>query len=111
VINYEGRRFQKLVTDPSEVAPSAVYRQDGDLVWAEIGGGEVRRGSLAGTCTDDGTIEFAYTMVLVGGEVISGRSVNTPEFLPDGRIRLNEVWERYGHHADTGTSSIVEVAE
>jgi hypothetical protein len=110
VINYEGRMFQKLVTEFDEAAPTAVYRQDGDLVWAEIGGGDVRRGSLAGTCDEDGTIEFAYTMVLAGGEVISGRSVNTPEFLPDGRIKLNEVWERYGRHAETGVSAIVEVA-
>jgi len=47
--------------------------------------------------------------VLATGEVISGRSVNTPEILPDGRIQLNEVWERYGEHAERGISAIVEV--
>jgi hypothetical protein len=37
--------------------------------------------------------------------------VSIPEILPDGRIKLNERWERYGRHADQGTSTIVEVVE
>jgi hypothetical protein len=45
------------------------------------------------------------------GAVISGRSISTPELLPDGRIQLNERWERYGQHAEQGTSSIVEVVD
>jgi hypothetical protein len=49
-------------------------------------------------------------MVLTDGRVVSGHSVNTPEFLPDGRIRLNERWERFGANAASGTSSIEEVA-
>lgn len=32
-----------------------------------------------------------------------------PEFLDDGRIRLNERWERYGAHADSGISALEEV--
>jgi hypothetical protein len=80
-------------------------------VWAEFQGGEVRRGSLTGLCAEDGTLDFAYTMVLGTGAVISGRNVSIPEILPDGRIKLNERWERYGRHADQGTSTIVEVVE
>jgi len=107
MINYDGRRFRAVTAEPQ--ASSAVYRQDGDLVWAEFGGGHIRRGSLTGTCAPDGVVTFAYTMVLDDGAVISGRSVNTPEYLPDGRIQLHEVWERYGVHAQRGTSTIVEV--
>jgi hypothetical protein len=111
MINYDGRTFRAVHADPEQPASSAVYRQRGDLVWAEFGGGEIRRGSLTGLCGDDGTVDFAYTMVMAAGAVISGRSVNTPEFLPDGRIQLNERWERYGEHADSGFSVIVEVVE
>jgi hypothetical protein len=111
MINYDGRTFRAVHADPAQPASSAVYRQRDNLVWAEFGGGEVRRGSLTGLCGADGTVEFAYTMVLADGAVISGRSVNTPEFLPDGRIQLNEEWERYGEHADRGHSVIVEVVE
>lgn len=107
MINYDGRRFRKVSTDPD--APVTLYRQKDDLVWAELTGGGVRLGSLTGKCAEDGTIDLAYTMVLAGGAVISGRSTNTPEFLPDGRIRLNEVWERYGPQGSRGTSTIEEV--
>jgi len=111
MIDYNGRRFRKIVAGPKQEAPETTYRQEGDVVWADLTGGGVRRGSLTGLCAEDGTIDFAYTMVLTSGEVISGHSVNTPEFLVDGRIKLNERWERYGDHAQQGTSSIVEVVE
>jgi hypothetical protein len=109
MIDYDGRRFRKVSTDPD--APVTLYRQKDDLVWAELTGGGVRLGSLTGKCAEDGTIDLAYTMVLASGAVISGHSTNTPEFLADGRIRLNEVWERYGPHGESGTSSIEEVTD
>jgi hypothetical protein len=109
MIDYEGRRFRKVLDAGHDSAPVAQYHQDGDLVWAEFAGGDVRRGSLAGTCSADGVVTFAYSMVLDHGEVISGRSVNTPEVLEDGRIRFHEQWERYGNHADRGVSYLEEV--
>ena len=111
MINYDGRRFRAVHDDPGREASSAVYRQQGDLLWAEFAGGEVRRGSLTGTCAEDGTITFGYTMVLAGGAIITGRSVNTPEVLADGRIRLHERWERFGAHAEVGTSTLLEVVD
>ncbi|MCW7944271.1 hypothetical protein AAW14_19905 [Streptomyces hygroscopicus] len=109
MINYDGKRFRKVLADPAGDAPAALYRQQGDLVWAEFAGGDVRRGSLAGTRDADGVISFSYSMVLDDGRVISGHSVNTPEVLPDGRIRLHERWERFGAHADNGVSYLEEV--
>ncbi|UVS77507.1 hypothetical protein [Actinokineospora sp. UTMC 2448] len=109
MINYDGRRFRK---PESPDAPVSTYRQKDDLVWAEFGaGGSIRRGSLTGLCSAEGVVSFAYTMVMTDGRVISGHSVNTPEYLPDGRIRLNEVWERYGPNAERGVSAIVEVVD
>lgn len=109
-INYDGRRFRNTAGPPTE-APVAAYHQEDELVWADFAGGDVRRGSLAGTCAPDGVLDFAYSMVLDGGRVVSGHSVNTPEVLPDGRIRLHERWERFGAHADSGTSCIEEIRE
>lgn len=109
MINYDGKRFRKVLDGPADDAPIALYRQQGDLVWAEFAGGDVRRGSLAGTRDADGVISFSYSMVLEDGRVISGRSVNTPQMLDDGRIRLHESWERYGTHATSGVSYIEEV--
>jgi hypothetical protein len=109
MIDYNGRTFRKVVRDPAKEAPETLYRQQGNLVWADLQGGDVRRGALTGVCAEDGTIDLGYVMVLHNGSVVSGHSVNTPEFLPDGRIRLHERWERFGAHADHGTSTIVEV--
>lgn len=110
MINYDGRKFRASHGDgdPDEAA-TAVYHQDGDLLWGEFSGGHVRRGSLTGRCAEDGSIDFAYTMVTDSGEIISGRCQSTPEVLADGRIRLHETFERYGRHTERGTSHIDEI--
>ncbi|MGF1425975.1 hypothetical protein [Kitasatospora sp. LaBMicrA B282] len=108
MIDYHGRRFRSAEIPPGQGA-EAVYRQQGDLLWAEFSGGEIRHGSLSGLCGPDGVLEFGYTMVRTDGAVISGRSVSRPELLADGRIRLHERWERYGAHAERGTSALEEV--
>jgi hypothetical protein len=106
MVGYDGLTFQPSgESDP----PRAHYHQDGDLVWAEFGGGRVRRGSLVGTSDADGVLRFTYCMVLRGGEVVSGRSTSVPVLLDDGRIRLTERWERYGPHAGTGVSYLEQV--
>ena len=92
-------------------APTAHYHQEGDLVWADFAGGEIRRGSIVGTCDAGGVLRMTYCMAMRDGQVISGRSISTPEWLPDGRIRLTELWERYGPHADTGVSYLEQVPD
>ena len=108
-LNYDGRRFSPSDGVPGEGSRVAVYRQDGDLLWGEFSGGRVRRGALAGNCAPDGTLDFAYSMVFEGGEIVSGRCHSTPTLLADGRIRLREEWERYGAGASRGVSSIEEI--
>ncbi|MGH3942276.1 MAG: hypothetical protein ACRDTG_27385 [Pseudonocardiaceae bacterium] len=108
MIDYDGRKF-RASHGPDEEATIAEYHQDGDLLWGEFSGGRTRRGSLTGLRTPDGTLDFAYTMVLRNGEVISGHCFSTPEVLADGRIRLHEKFERYGPHATTGFSHIEEI--
>jgi len=106
-IHYDGRRFRTLGGDDGTYAE---YRQRGDLVWAEFEGGHVLRGTVTGTCDAGGVLRLAYTMVLASGEVIAGRSTNTPQW-HGGTLVLREVWERYGEHAATGVSYLEEVAE
>jgi len=108
-LNYDGRRFSPSDGVDEADSPVAVYRQDGDLLWGEFSGGQVRRGALTGTCAPDGTLDFAYCMVMLGGEIVSGRCHSTPTVLPDGRIRLHEEWERYGDGGSRGVSSLEEV--
>jgi hypothetical protein len=102
VINYDGRRF-------GGPGAEAHYHHEGDLVWAEIQGADVRRGSLTGICGAGGRLAFAYTMVLSDGGIVSGRCESTPEVLADGRLALHEQWERYLPHPARGCSTIEEV--
>ncbi|WUH91712.1 hypothetical protein OG900_17415 [Streptomyces sp. NBC_00433] len=107
MIDYDGRRFR---APDGDTATEAVYHQQDDFVWGEVAGGAIRRGWTAGTRGPDGTLSMGYTLVFASGEVVCGRSVNTPELTDDGRVRLHEAWERYGPHAATGVSYIEEVA-
>ena len=106
MINYDGRRFRAAGGGDGTVAR---WRQEGDLVWAEFAGGEVRRGAIAGTCAADGTLRLVYSMVLAGGELVAGRTRTTPQRDAAGRLVLREEWERYAPHAATGTSYLEEV--
>lgn len=107
MIDYNGRRFRSRGKGPD--AAVTTYRQDGDLVWAELSGSGVRRGALTGRCAPDGSLEFAYTMVREDGRVIAGRCHSTPKLLEDGRIVLSETWERFAPHASTGVGELEEL--
>jgi hypothetical protein len=107
MVSYDGRTFRP--HGEGAYVPRARYHQDGDLVWGEFAGGHVRCGSLAGTCSPDGTLDFAYCMVYDTGEIVSGRCRSTPQLLDDGRIRLTEEWQRYAP-PDRGVSYLEEVA-
>ena len=108
MINYDARRFSPVPAGPGHTVV-ADYHERQDLVWAEFSGGEVRRGSLAGTSDADGVLQFAYCMVLTSGESITGICRSIPQLLSDGRIRLTEHWERFGAGASSGISFLEEL--
>jgi hypothetical protein len=110
VINYDGRRFRNLETGPDGTAPIARYHQDGDLMWGEAVGGDVRRCVVSGLCAPDGSLDFGYSMVLDDGRVVTGHCWSTPEVLEDGRILLHEKWERYGDNPGSGMSYLEELS-
>jgi hypothetical protein len=110
-ISYDGRVFRSAAAetaDPSGTGPLCHYHQDGDVIWGEFAGGRVVRGSIAGRSDKDGVLRFAYCQLLDDGSVMSGACTSYPTVHPDGRIRLDEHWERFGEHADKGTSVIEE---
>lgn len=109
-INYDGRRFRSLGAGRLGAAlavPTGYYHQDGDLVWVEIVGGPVRIGRLVGRCRPDGTIDAGYCQLMTGGEVVAGTCVSTPTVLDDGRVQLQERWQRID--GSSGVSWIEEV--
>ncbi len=104
-VNYHGRVFRP-AGDPANAARGR-YFQDGDLVWAEFSGGDLRTGRLVGRCAPDGTIDGGYCQVHADGAVVAGRLRSTPEVLVDGRIMLTENWQRAD--GSSGQSRIEEV--
>jgi hypothetical protein len=109
VVNYDGRRFSSTAAETAAGGRTPVghYHQSGDVVWAEFTGGSVRTGRLVGSCDADGVIEAAYVQLLEGGHLAAGRTTSLPHLLPDGRIRLEERWQR--DDGSSGTSWIEEV--
>ena len=110
-ISYDGRIFHSAAAETADQhggGPVGHYHQDGHVVWAEFAGGRVVRGALAGRRDRDGVLHLAYCQLLDDGSVVSGRCISYPTVLADGRVRLEERWERYGSHAGTGVSVIEE---
>jgi hypothetical protein len=67
------------------------YHQEGDLVWARYQGGAVRLGYLVGT-RQGNHLDFRYSQLNQTGETANGHCSTTLSLLPDGRLRLDEVW-------------------
>ncbi len=111
MLNYDGRRFHSTAAETTAGDGTGVvghYHQDGDVLWGEFSGGLVALGSLAGTCRADGVIHFAYCQVLTDSSVMAGMCTSIPTVLADGRIRLEEHWERFAPHAGQGISILEE---
>ena len=110
--HYDNRTFAALSNSGTgEVGGETLfhYRQRGDCVWAEYGGGMINKGFLVGTAGPDGVIRFAYAHVNSGDAIRTGRCVSRPELLADGRIRLHEEWEWTDGDGSKGVSVVEEV--
>lgn len=110
-INYDGRRFRSVQnTGSGEVGSETLfhYHQDGNIVWAEYAGGEIVRGQLIATCDDAGGLDMRYQHINSRGDLMTGTSVSTPEVLPDGRLRLHEVWHWTCGVMSAGRSTLEE---
>jgi hypothetical protein len=77
------------------------YTQTGDLVHATYSGGRVRLGHRVGIMRGN-HLEFRWAEVLESGEARGGKADARLEVLPDGRIRLYEIWsaDGPGHRAE-----------
>lgn len=108
----DGRVFRSVSNSPGgDVGNSTVfhYHQQGDLVWAEYAGGEVRMGHLLGRMMSDGRLDFRYHHVTVGGDVKLGMCVSTPTWAQGGRLSFLESWQWLSGDRSMGESVIEEV--
>ncbi|MFE4333512.1 hypothetical protein ACFRQM_30035 [Streptomyces sp. NPDC056831] len=94
------------------------YHEKDGRIWAEYAGGDVVRGNLVGTRVDD-TLDFLphglkgmggapSVQLKQGGTTSSGHCVSTVVDLADGRVRLDERWERESQEG-SGTSTVEEL--
>jgi hypothetical protein len=112
MINYNGRKFVSIEnTENGEVSSQTVfeYKQQGKIISATYGGGEIIQGTLIGLLREDGCLEFRYNHVNSKDEIRGGKCVSTPNILPDGRIRLYEKWKWLDTENAEGSSIIEEV--
>lgn len=85
------------------------YHQQGQVVWADYRGGAIQKGFLIATVQDDQSLDMRYQHVNIAGELMTGRCKSTPEYLPDGRLRLHERWQWTSPDNSSGESIIEEV--
>jgi hypothetical protein len=95
-VNLDGRTFLGTVNyDDGDLNLETrfSYHQKGNAVWGEVTGGQVVAGSLVAAVADDGSLDMCWMYINFRAEVVAGTCLSTPDILPDGRIRLTEVWE------------------
>jgi hypothetical protein len=105
----DGRTFRVVeIGDAGEADAETVfeYHEHETVVWARYHGGAVRLGFLVGT-RDRDHIDFRYSQLSHGGETASGHCSSAISVLPDGRVRLDEVWT-WESKSGAGTSAIEE---
>ena len=113
-INYDNRRFVTVSkSDNGEVGSATVfhYRHEGDVVWATYRGGSIVFGSLIAKVDEGDGLDMRYQHLNSAGELMTGKCLSTPEVLPDGRLRLREVWQWTSGDFSRGESIIEEVRD
>lgn len=112
MINYHNKIFRPVQnSENGETTPDTLfhYTQEGNIVMAAYAGGNVQKGHLIGLVNDQGIIDMRYHQVNDKGILMTGQCRSTPERLPNGKIRLHEVWQwTSGDHSE-GTSVIEEL--
>lgn len=111
-MNYNGKKF-KVVSNTSngETSEETIfeYRQEGNILFSEYSGGEIRFGHLLGDVADNGEIDMRYHQINSKNELMTGECVSTPEILENGKIRLHEKWKWTSGDRTSGESIIEEI--
>lgn len=110
-IYYDNRFFvPKVNTENGEVDSQTLfcYHQKGNMVWADYSGGEIIKGNLIGTVSNDGNLDFYYQHINQNQKVRIGKCHSIPYVLCNGKIELHEEWQWLNGDESKGTSIIIE---
>ncbi len=111
-INYDGRCFvPKTNSENGEVSGLTrfFYHQNGNLLWAEYSGGEILKGTLLGTVSDQGELTFTYQHMNQALESKSGICHSTPRIHENGKLQLIEKWQWTVGDCSEGESLLEEI--
>ena len=111
-ICYDGRRFiPKMNSENGEVSEQTTftYHQNGKLLWADYSGGDILRGSLIGTVSINGELDFVYHHMNQDMQVKTGKCHSVPTVLENGKMELSEQWEWTSRECSKGESLLMEV--
>lgn len=110
-IDYNNRIFVSVSnTENGEVSSLTkfYYRQNGNIVWAEYHGGEIKKGFLIGCSDELGNLNFTYQHLNNEGILRTGQCLSTPEIQANGKICLSEQWQWTNGDQSRGQSIIKE---
>ena len=111
-INYEGKVFiPKSNSENGEVDNQTIfdYHQNGCVLWADYMGGEIIKGHLIGTVSDEGILDFHYHHINKNKQVRIGKCHSIPYILDDGKLEMLEEWEWLNGDKSKGASIITEL--
>lgn len=109
--NYNNKIFKSTAnTANGEVGSETLfhYHQEGNVVWAEYGGGKILKGFLIAKIVANDCLDMRYEHINQAGELMTGICHSTPEILSDGRVRLYEKWQWTSGDLSSGESIIEE---
>lgn len=110
-INYDGKVFvSECNSDNGEVSDQTTfyYHQQGNILWGEYSGGEIRKGNLIGTVNEKGELAFSYQHLNQNNDLKMGICHSVATILSDGMIKLEESWKWLNGDESTGFSTLVE---
>lgn len=111
-INYDSKTFRpSMNSENGETSNETIfhYRQDGNILTANYSGGKIKIGHLIGIVDEYGNIDMRYHQININNELMTGICKSRPEFLPNGKLRLHEMWEWTSGDNSKGTSIMEEI--
>ena len=111
-LDLNNKKFtSKSNSDNGEVSEKTIfqYHQDGKIIWADYGGGEIIKGNLVGKYVEDDFFEFTYQHVNSNFEIMTGKCKSYPQIEDNGKITIKEYWQWTCLDKSTGESTLTEI--
>jgi len=109
---YHNKKFRTVSnSENGEISAEMIflYQQSGNILTSTYSGGQIVKGQLIGLVDEEGCIEMRYHQVNTNGELMTGICSSKPEILPNGKIRLNEIWKWTSGDMSKGESVLEEI--